>query len=639
MSDTLAIVTQLYSNLFAVDLSDAHTYTRNGKLVKVNCYSTYFDMISGKGNKPAVFKNYGKTVAKALIDPKLLRGNYSILSNIHKDSTELFDNLIGQVEGSVWGTGGVRAEFRICLADLASMMPFLEGVFSVENIKRWTMVFGSPSIARLAKFYIHLIKRPFLSNILSIMQQLNSSRVNNHNILENIASVSLLESLLTSTLFSGLTYGFASEIVWNRSNLEQQSLELMKFIRTHNRPVFHPSFFSNGEFKVNCNAEILNLIFGKITRNPAFQFPPVTEIIQFGLVESSIEKGMELLKVYYAELNPNAFFNSGVPRWKVEALNREVIRDFNQLRLPLMAGVGALFNFDNFSSYASWKNRYYMILADEWIKKSNMTVDQFRKTMVEAMKTLGVEHIHYVGDQNYNKNAARHLLIDWPLAPSINDNPLPIRPLTLTERELMIQIRNPNLKVPRWVPQDKAALLRGVNRYRDTAETVGNYKIKIFRLIANDVEINFLYPRTPDRYKHKWDELVKSRAVYLHRNVWYLEDFNGPQRHNYVTSYRSGDSHIPVTTPVNSENFSQQSPQHTSLFTNEEQQNNVSADSEFNDYDLNDFDSPFYGEFELLSESRVEFPEVNDIIPSSEINSQQRSLSGKLIYNLISYCF
>ena len=68
--------------------------------------------------------------------------------------------------------------------------------------------------------------------------------------------------------------------------------------------------------------------------------------------------------------------------------------------------------------------------------------------MVEAMKTLGV----YVGDQKYNQNAARHLFIDWPLTPSINDNPLPIRPLTLTERELMIQIRNPNLKVPRWVP-------------------------------------------------------------------------------------------------------------------------------------------------------------------------------------------
>ncbi len=104
--------------------------------------------------------------------------------------------------------------------------------------------------------------------------------------------------------------------------------------------------------------------------------------------------------------------------------------------------------------------------------------------MVEAMKTLGV----YVGDQKYNQNAARHLFIDWLLTPSINDNPLPIRPLTLTERELMIQIRNPNLKVPRWVPQDKAALLRGVNRYRDTTETEGNYKIRIFGIIANHVQ-------------------------------------------------------------------------------------------------------------------------------------------------------
>lgn len=83
LSDSLSIQGSLYPKLFCFSLSDLHSYNRNGKLVKTNCYSTNNDLISGKGNKAAQFRNFARTIldiVKTLTSEKEL---FNSLKNVH----------------------------------------------------------------------------------------------------------------------------------------------------------------------------------------------------------------------------------------------------------------------------------------------------------------------------------------------------------------------------------------------------------------------------------------------------------------------------------------------------------------------------------------------------------------------------
>jgi len=73
-------------------------------------------------------------------------------------------------------------------------------------------------ILRLSKFYVNTMKRMLMDNFLEILRKIERGNISNQEIMERITSISLLETLLIVTLFSGLTYSFASELVWNMSN-------------------------------------------------------------------------------------------------------------------------------------------------------------------------------------------------------------------------------------------------------------------------------------------------------------------------------------------------------------------------------------------------------------------------------------
>ena len=103
----------------------------------------------------------------------------------------------------------------------------------------------------------------------------------------------------------------------------------MKFIRSHNRPVFQENIFRNSEFIVAGNGELLELIFRKITRSNCFNFPPINNIVMFNDSNSTAaEKAIQLWKIYFNELNPNAFIEGSGDRWKIAAVNQDVITGY-----------------------------------------------------------------------------------------------------------------------------------------------------------------------------------------------------------------------------------------------------------------------------------------------------------------------
>ena len=518
MAAAINIVGQLYPNLFAVDIADLHTYVNNQKLLKTNCYSSYFDLISGKRNKPVVFQNFGLKLAKSVTETNGLRDVFQKIFNIKSSLDDFFNNLMGQLDSAEWETGTVRAEFRIRLSDFGSIVPLLDELFTIENIKQWTLVFNTVSISRLSKFYVYTLKQMLMDNFLEILRNIERGNISNHEIMERITSISLLESLLTVTLFSGLTYSFASELVWNKSNTERQSLELMKNIKSHNRLVFGPQYFNDNSFKVSVSDEILKFIFKKINRSAVFNFPPVELIIKFNASGTDQEKADILWKIYFSELNKNAFLDNGVPRWKLAAINRQVITDFNANRLQLRGALRAVFNFDKLNKFSAWKNRYYLKLAAEWMKgRGGPTFEIMDALLLKSMKNLGIEHVHYVGNENYNGNSSRHLIVDQS-NPANNENSLSDT-YTLSRRDTSLLARSKNSLPIQWLDYDIMLLIDGVNRHQ-------SYGTNMFSIIFSDSSLKFIVRREAAKMKTKWKQMVDNGIVRCSENKWYMPGVN-----------------------------------------------------------------------------------------------------------------
>jgi len=518
LAAAINIVGQLYPNLFAVDIADLHTYVNNQKLLKTNCYSSYFDLISGKRNKPVVFQNFGLKLAKSVTETNGLRDVFQKIFNIKSSLDDFFNNLMGQLDSAEWETGTVRAEFRIRLSDFGSIVPLLDELFTIENIKQWTLVFNTVSISRLSKFYVYTLKQMLMDNFLEILRNIERGNISNHEIMERITSISLLESLLTVTLFSGLTYSFASELVWNKSNTERQSLELMKNIKSHNRLVFGPQYFNDNSFKVSVSDEILKFIFKKINRSAVFNFPPVELIIKFNASGTDQEKADILWKIYFSELNKNAFLDNGVPRWKLAAINRQVITDFNANRLQLRGALRAVFNFDKLNKFSAWKNRYYLKLAAEWMKgRGGPTFEILDALLLKSMKNLGIEHVHYVGNENYNGNSSRHLIVDQS-NPANNENSLSDT-YTLSRRDTSLLARSKNSLPIQWLDYDIMLLIDGVNRHQ-------SYGTNMFSIIYSDSSLKFIVRREAAKMKTKWKQMVDNGIVRCSENKWYMPGVN-----------------------------------------------------------------------------------------------------------------
>lgn len=545
MANAINVKGHLYPNLFAYDIADLHTFESNDKLVKTNCYSTYFDLISGKQNKPVVYRNFALMLASYVTEMKVLKNLFTNMRKIKSQMDVFFDTLKEQVDSGEWETGSVRAEFRLRLCDAGSMMPLIDHIFSLENIKLWTCIFRSSTITRLAKYYIYSFQVPMIDNYMKVIRQYESRRVRNVEIMEHIATISILESLLTATLFSGMTYSFSSELVWNRSREGCSSLELMNFVKSHNRPVFRESFFTDGVFKIVADYSVLERAFKKITRNSVFQFPPIELMLQFNDADSSADKADVLWKIYFSELNPNAFRVGNNQRWKLESLNRNVITEMSEVQLTFIGAVKAIFHFLNFSKFGSWKNKIYMSLASDWVTeqqkvKNGLSLADIERLLMASVRKLEIQHIHYVGTQNYNGNSARHVPLNWTgqsfqeIATTNNGQLSDVDAMRLARQSL-------GIGPIRWLDFDISLLVDGINRYHQSGR-------QMFNFIYGDGTLNFRNRREPAKLRTKWNELRTSGRVICEAGNWYLPG-SQPQNGNMSPIYQQPRINDPL--PLN----------------------------------------------------------------------------------------
>lgn len=468
----MSIRGQLYPNLFCYSLSDLHSYAQNDKLVKTNCYSTFFDLISGKGNTAAVFRNFAKQLADTVIKAKSEKELFNNLRKIHRELSFYKEDLVNRITSASLVSGGVRAEFRVRLCDLVSVSQALDKFFSKERLKHCSYTFESSLMVRFATYNVELLYKQIASNFAQLLQSTQEERYNNYQIMQRIASISVLESLLTTTLFTGKTYSFAGNLVWNKSTVTTQSIELMKYVKALNRPVFGSEFFSNNVFKIAASEEILNTIFGKIIRNSNFRFPPIKYMLQFeneNLLE--IQRAELLWKIYFEELNQTSLLQNDAPKWKLQRLDRTKVSRL-QHGMKFYGAVGGIFNFRNFENHTSWQNKYYMQLANSWISRPIRPINSsvLESHLVQALRNLGIEYVHCPGNETYDQYPSVRMELDLndrtnaETAVAMNDA-LQLDYNGQDERNEMMEVRGLINRTSKWEYIELETLFRGVVKY------------------------------------------------------------------------------------------------------------------------------------------------------------------------------
>lgn len=519
LNEAIGIQGQLYPMLFCGSLSNSHSYTRSGKFFKTNCYSTFFDIISGKGNTVAIFRNYAKQLSNSIIEPESIKETYNSMKEISNRFKIFKQELLNRILASEMVSGGIRAEFRVRLCDLVSVALAIDKFFSLETLNRTSLVFESSTIINLTKFYIELLSRQIttaITELLDIVQFRNRERTE---IMGRIITITIFESLLATSLFTGRTYSFAGNLVWNKSTAQLQSLELMKSVRIFDRPVFRREFFSNNKFRISAPEDILNLIFGKLLKTSNFNFPPVSLIIQFkDEACTDIQKAEILWKIYFDELNPNSFLNNAFPKWKLERLDPVKITTLRG-NLKFRGAVKGVFNMNNFREFGSWKNKYYMKLTDSWLtsSKNSISFEILESLLVQAIRNLRIEYVNCPGDETFDPNPTMRIkldlndLTDSELVVSMTQDPEfvsieeTIQQRRFREHQEMLEVRNLTNITRQWEYREYVTLFRGIVKYGER----GWAKIK------SDPTLAFANVRNERSLGTKWRSLKKDGIVVL----------------------------------------------------------------------------------------------------------------------------
>jgi len=231
---------------------------------------------------------------------------------------------------------------------------------------------------------------------------------------------------------------------------------------------------------------------------------------------SKDEKAELLFQMYFEELNMNAFLPDAGPRWKLTSLNREVITTLLEPS-SFRAIVKKVFDFQRFEIHPQWRNKFYMSQAVNWVKqKKGITQDLLECLLIETIRKMGIEHIHYAGDRDYNYNASVHIRVNMSDRTPREEVAL-LPGIEMSERDQKLNNGRKN-NSKEFRDSEFCSLITGVNHYGE-----GKWKY-----ILDDKKFPFVLKRTAKSLKDKWTRLKDSKAVHYDpdRRRWMMQHLN-----------------------------------------------------------------------------------------------------------------
>jgi len=414
----------------------------------------------------------------------------------------------------------------------------------------------------------------------------------------------------------------------------------MKYVKSLNRPVFCPEFFSNNVFKIAASEDILNTIFGKIIRNFNFRFPPIKYMLQFEDTNcTDIQRAELLWKIYFEEMNILSFLDNGAPKWKLESLDRTKVTRL-QRGMKFYGAVGGIFNLRNYEDYNSWQNKVYMQLAYSWISRPIKPINPsvLESHLVQAIRNLGIEYVHCPGNETYDQYPAVRMELD------LNDRTNAETAVAMSssmqqdnedqnERTEMMAVRGLINRTTKWEHVELEALFRGVVKYGAG---------KWVDILRDPLLCIFMNSRNSRSMGSKWNILKNAGIVIFNMNngQWSVSDMF---REQYPEFYYPANELERAYSELSRQELHPRTMPHTpgiiTHYSPETQQVLRREETEYFHYGADDYGADDYGNFDDFGCTSNNINQTANVMADNVLidSSESENLSGNYHIFLMVY--
>lgn len=526
----------IYPQLFAFDIGNCHGRIVNSDIIKINIYNTLTDKLQKEKNgTPIHFSNISKSISDYAnfvnLTRNIIKNIDTIETNFVKKKAELAD-LLNDIIGKRIGT---RAEFRIRLSRINLCLELLRKNFSGESLMNKSMILSSESVSYWCLSNLKQLSDPITDSIKNCKIHLIGD---NFELFQKaIITLSVFESLLCSTFFSGRTYSYASELVWKKSSAETKSLELMKSLKIYNRLVVPTEFWNFDESLLLSCPSYQNLI-KKISSFSSESFHSNFNLIRIlaNSKSTELEKAESIWRAYFNELRDEDFIMNNNARWKKNSLINNT--EFTLTGIKIISAIENIFKIERLlEEKTAWK-KTFLIAFQEWVNplSGSSPVERIKRChqfLKEAAEKLDIEFVHYFGE-----NSQRFYGKWTKYRNVINDSVLKKENLTLIQKEIPAStgtLKNLSKQRKEFSEEEVDCLVAGYRKYRDVHFT--------WLKILEDPEYIFseTKSRSGTQLKDKIRNLEKSKQlVFINGEIVYI-----PKENKVISNYKKQLNIVP----------------------------------------------------------------------------------------------
>lgn len=381
-----------YPHLFCSDIANYHGNKRFGQIYKRNFYTSLVDLLQAdRSNRPVNFMGIAEALIEALaeFDPRSITiaiGKLILATNNERHRIMNVINIARSREAAV------RGEVRLDFEHLASFGTLLYDQYTHPSLIDKIVVISTDTIVDLITCYVTMLFDPIIFNLARINCDVGLQETKDFN--NVVTTITVFESLLYFSLFSGTTHSYAGKLIWATGpSAHNESLRLMNSIKKFNHPVFDSSIWDAESLRINNNN---NEIFEDMMLRLAGKRKLDLEAIKLMMavkrnINSPIEIATMLWVSYFNEIPSSDFSGTELPRWQLNSLNTQLVK-FISNPVTIREAALKLFNLTNLDSIA-WKKPF--LRAYKYWKSFGSVNDVFEWIITAATEILHIEVIRY----------------------------------------------------------------------------------------------------------------------------------------------------------------------------------------------------------------------------------------------------
>lgn len=356
-------------------------------------------MLTSSSSNPIKYMQLAKMTALAM--SKMSKNDmYKSIGIQYNRLIDEIKNMLLRISSARLRNSSLRAEFRVNINDFSSLFLLIQNKFRSDRITSFFYALKMDDICDLSVFYVNMLSEPIFRSLLKII---GGTNLGMNEVMKNLGTIVLFESLLSFTLFNGSTFNMARELAWSSENVN--SFNLMKYIFTLNRPFFERSKWNLDLYCISeDNVQLFKSLLSRISKGDVNLISHSFEMyfVLRNEKKTDNEKAEALWKAYYASLPLTDLLNARTLfPWRKENLSSNI--RFRERHITINEAIEKLFD-PKMLIHCPWQKPYLMGFDELSKSAAGKSVEQRINEIKAALKTVACEKlclevIRYPGDE------------------------------------------------------------------------------------------------------------------------------------------------------------------------------------------------------------------------------------------------